>query len=80
MLDRCQRMEIARVILLEHGPGARPVAFREPHAVVAAWTPEEVAPALAQLAEARATGRWVAGYLSYEAGYALEPRLLPLLP
>jgi para-aminobenzoate synthetase component 1 len=73
-------MEIARVILLEHGPGARPVAFREPHAVVVAWSAEEVAPALAQLDKARAAGGWVAGYLSYEAGYALEPCLLPLLP
>lgn len=68
------------MILLEHGPGARPVAFREPHAVVVAWSAEEVAPALAQLDKARAAGGWVAGYLSYEAGYALEPCLLPLLP
>jgi para-aminobenzoate synthetase component 1 len=73
-------MEFLRVILLEHGPGARPAAFRDPRSVVVAWTPDEVAPALARLDAARAAGQWVAGYLSYEAGYAFEPRLLPLLP
>ncbi len=30
--------------------------------------------------EAHEAGRWLAGYLSYEAGYLLEPKLKPLLP
>ncbi|TGU85661.1 aminodeoxychorismate synthase component I, partial [Mesorhizobium sp. M00.F.Ca.ET.151.01.1.1] len=25
-------------------------------------------------------GKWLAGYFSYEAGYLLEPKLVPLLP
>ena len=29
---------------------------------------------------ARASGLWLAGYASYELGYALEPRLRPLMP
>jgi para-aminobenzoate synthetase component 1 len=40
----------------------------------------EVAPALDALDAARAGGAWVAGFASYEMGFALEPRLLPLMP
>ncbi len=29
---------------------------------------------------ARSKGGWIAGYVAYEAGYALEPRLRPLMP
>ena len=36
--------------------------------------------ALAAIEAAYAAGRYVAGYFSYELGYALEARLLPLLP
>jgi para-aminobenzoate synthetase component 1 len=35
------------------------------------------APALARAEAARAAGAWVAGYVAYEAGYALEPKLRP---
>lgn len=42
--------------------------------------PQSVAPALAALEEARAQGRFAAGYFAYELGYALEPRLTPLMP
>ena len=35
---------------------------------------------MAQLDRARALGFFVAGYLSYEAGLALEPALVPLIP
>lgn len=42
--------------------------------------PEEVPGALAQLDQARADGFWVAGYASYELGYALEPKLAHLMP
>jgi len=36
--------------------------------------------ALARAEAARRSGKWLAGYLSYEAGYLLEPKLRPLLP
>lgn len=36
--------------------------------------------ALDAIDAARAGGAWIAGYASYELGYALEPRLLPLMP
>lgn len=53
--------------------------FENPRAMFVAWRPEEVVPVLeaADLAR-RETGCALAGYLSYEAGLALEPKLLPL--
>lgn len=68
------------MILLEHGPEGRPVLFAAPREVIVAETAADVAPALARLDAARAAGAWVAGYLSYEAGYALEPKLAALMP
>ena len=69
-----------RVILVEHGPGGVPAVFSGARGVVAAWSLDEVAPALARLDAARAAGAWVAGWLAYEAGHAFEPRLWPLVP
>lgn len=68
------------VIFLEAGPFGRPVGFSAPVEVVVAQAGPEVLPALARLDAAREAGLWVAGYLAYEAGYALEPRLAPLMP
>ncbi len=68
------------MILLEHGPEGRPAIFDTPGEIVTAHHPDEVAPALARLDALRGQGAWVAGYLSYEAGYALEPKLAPLMP
>ncbi len=68
------------MILIENGPEGRAAGFLAPRALVVARQPEEVVPALAALDAARADGAWVAGVIGYEAGYALEPRLLPLLP
>jgi para-aminobenzoate synthetase component 1 len=62
-------------ILVEDGPGGRPALFRAAQAVFVAQTGAEVPALLAELDKARAKGFWVAGYLSYEAGYALEPKL-----
>lgn len=39
----------------------------------------DVAAALNRVARAQANGQFVAGYLAYEAGLALEPRLMPRL-
>lgn len=68
------------MILVEHGPGGRPALFDRPLAVIRADTADAVPAALAALDRARTDGHWVAGMLSYELGYVLEPRLLPLLP
>ena len=68
------------VILVEHGPLGEPVLFRQPREVIAATQPGDVARALARAERARATGAWVAGYVAYEAGYALESKLGALMP
>jgi len=67
------------LILLEHGPGGA-ARFDKADTLVVAWRAAEVLPALQQLDAARAQGKWVAGYLAYEAGFALEPRLARLMP
>lgn len=68
------------MIVLEHGPGQRPALFAAPRAVIRADTTAEVEGALAALDRARAQGLWLAGFASYELGYALEPRLAALMP
>lgn len=54
--------------------------FDAPRDLICANTVSEVPQALAQLEAARQNGFWLAGYASYEMGYALEPRLAPLMP
>jgi para-aminobenzoate synthetase component I len=68
------------VILIEHGPGGEPALCDRPRAGIAAQAPGVVAWALAQAEAARAEGAWVAGYVAYEAGYALEPKLARQMP
>lgn len=70
----------AHYIEVDHGPDGRPARFRAPSALIVAETPAEVPAALDALDAARTEGAWVAGYASYELGYALEPRLAPLMP
>jgi para-aminobenzoate synthetase/4-amino-4-deoxychorismate lyase len=58
-------------VLLEFEGGAR--LYRSPAEVVEARRPEDVRPALDRL-----RGRHSAGFVAYEAGHALEPKLAPL--
>jgi para-aminobenzoate synthetase / 4-amino-4-deoxychorismate lyase len=59
--------------------GAEPaLLFRRPVEIVAAREPNEVRPALRRLRRAGERGLHAAGFLSYEAGHALEPKLAPL--
>lgn len=60
--------------------GARDAqAFEHPRAIFVARRPEEVESALRAADHARrASGATLAGYIAYEAGLALEPRLAPL--
>ena len=67
-------------IRFDHGPDGTATRFAQPRHVITAHTPHEVPPALAAIDAARAQGAWLAGFASYEAGYALEPRLMPLMP
>lgn len=68
------------MILVEHGPGGPPALFDRPRTLVRADAPDEVAGALGALDRALADGQWIAGMLSYELGYLLEPKLAALLP
>jgi para-aminobenzoate synthetase/4-amino-4-deoxychorismate lyase len=54
--------------------------YRAPHEIVVARHVDEVAPALDRLDDLRRQGHELAGYLAYEAGLALEPRLAALTP
>ena len=67
-------------VLFDAGPVDRPVLFTAPRRLVVARDAAELPAALAELGRARAEGRWLAGYCSYELGYLLEPKLAPLLP
>lgn len=59
--------------------GAKPARlYTAPVEIIAAYAMEDVLPALAQLAQAQTRGLHAAGYLAYEAGFALEPRLARL--
>ena len=68
------------MILCEHGPEGVPAVFGRPEAVVTAEGPGDLEGAFLALDAARTRGRWIAGYIAYEAGLALEQRLLPLMP
>ncbi|MFM5953607.1 MAG: aminodeoxychorismate synthase component I [Novosphingobium sp.] len=68
------------ILLDDARPGGASNArlYRGPTEVVVARRAAEVEPALARIEELRAQGFELAGYMAYEAGLALEPRLLPL--
>ncbi|MES2667345.1 MAG: aminodeoxychorismate synthase component I [Pseudomonadota bacterium] len=68
------------MILCEHGPQGVPALFDGAVAVVTAHSPRDVARAFAQAEGWRQRGCWIAGYVAYEAGHALEPRLRKGMP
>ena len=68
------------MIRFDHGPLAGGTLFMDPLEIIRANDPRQVDAALGAIATAKAAGHWVAGYLSYELGYALTPRLRRLLP
>lgn len=68
------------MILFEHGPGGGAALFAAPREVILAQRADQVRGALLRADAARAGGAWVAGYVAYEAGYALEPKLARLMP
>lgn len=69
------------VVLDDARPGHEHVTLFTGHSgIITAQEPGEVPAAFAAIERALARGLHVAGYFSYELGYALEPRLLPLIP
>ena len=69
-------------VLLDNstGPVAQSLLFEFPSKIIRADRPDEVDGALAALKEGLGRGLHAAGFFSYELGYILEPKLLPLLP
>ncbi len=67
-------------IRFDQGPAGRGTRFQRPTDIIRADQAAEVPDAMAALDKARASGAWLAGYASYELGYALEPRLTNLIP
>lgn len=65
-------------VLLDDARPGPATFFETPVAIVEARAPGEVRPALARLRQAQQWGLHAAGFLSYEAGHALEPKLAPL--
>jgi para-aminobenzoate synthetase/4-amino-4-deoxychorismate lyase len=65
------------LVILDDGPRR---GFSAPLAIIKAGSPAQVPGALAALEEALAQGHHVAGWLGYELGYALEPRLAGQAP
>ena len=69
-------------VLLDNSTGADAVSvlFEEPVEIVRADRPEDVEAAFEALQSALKKGLHAAGFLSYELGYVLEPKLAALLP
>ena len=64
-------------VILDFG---RRRVFHRPLQIIHAAHPDQVPAALDALEAALAAGRYVAGWMAYELGYALEPRLAPAMP
>lgn len=54
-----------------------PLSFENPERVITCCRPEDLPACLIEIERCLKDGAWVAGFVSYEAGYALEPKLLP---
>ncbi|MDO6415872.1 aminodeoxychorismate synthase component I [Sphingomonas sp. BIUV-7] len=66
------------LLLDDARPGGRRLLYRDPVEIVTAIHPAKVRPALDRLRALIQAGHHVAGYLTYEAGFALDDRLAPL--
>ncbi|MDZ5697524.1 aminodeoxychorismate synthase component I [Chelativorans sp. M5D2P16] len=56
------------------------LSFAKPREVLIANEPAELPPALERAEAALGAGKWLAGYIAYEAGFVLEPALRQHLP
>jgi len=67
-------------VTFDAGPPGGGTRFAAPRDTIEAWEADQVMPALARMEAARNAGAWLAGYLSYETGYAFSRKLAPLMP
>src|SRR5262245_58899835 len=68
-----------RSIFFRDDTTAETMLFAGPHELVVARKADEILLAFALLQEARKEGKWLAGFIAYEAGYIFEPKLAPLI-
>lgn len=66
--------------IFRNDESGRQLVFDRPADIIVAYDAKDFLPALAAAQAASDAGKWLAGYFSYEAGYLLEPKLVPLLP
>lgn len=66
--------------IFRNDKSARQLVFNDPADIIVAHEARDFLPALEAAQAAHDAGKWLAGYFSYEAGYLLEPKLVPLLP
>jgi para-aminobenzoate synthetase component I len=69
-----------RSILFRDDTTGETMLFAEPSDTVVVRSAAEIRPAFERLQRAHDAGKWLAGYLSYEAGFAFEPKLAPFTP
>ena len=69
-------------VLLDNSSGSctPSLLFTEPHEIVSAERPQDVEPAIDRIEAAVADGLHAAGFISYELGYVMEPKLAGLMP
>ena len=67
-------------VIIDGGPCPGGTAFVDPVRVIRADTPDAVPAAFAAMEAAKAQGCWLAGYASYELGYAFSHKLHDLMP
>jgi para-aminobenzoate synthetase component 1 len=66
--------------IFRNDESARQLVFDRPADIIVAHGPQDFEAAFQVAQAAHDAGKWLAGYVSYEAGYLLEPKLVPLLP
>lgn len=67
-----------RYVLFRDDGEESTMLFAEPSRVITAWTKAEFHRGLREIEEFHRAGKWLAGYISYEAGYLFEDKLAPL--
>ena len=64
-------------ILFRDDTSGQVMLFTEPAEIIVARTRDEFFAGLLRMEEAKAEGKWLAGYMAYEAGYFFEEKLAP---
>jgi len=66
-------------VLFRDDTTGQAMLFAEPTDIIIAHTRVEVLAGLDRMQREKAAGRWLAGYMAYEAGYVFEDKLAPFI-